>query len=145
MKQATTIFRSPVRTIASVAGSHNRVSTMFFSILSSVVATARSCASTIRSSPPTIAIRAMDFGADSVTSRSGRRVMLPSISLRPSLLEQRHRADRSLRNSWDSSECYLQVTTERQRLQPSGTRPQSSASRYISDRVRTTMLAMEGV
>ena len=59
------------RTIAPVAGSRIRVSTAFFSIQPSVATTARSCASTMGPSPPTIAIRETDLGALSVTSRPG--------------------------------------------------------------------------
>ena len=44
----------------------------FFSIHVSVLSTALSCASTIRSSPPTMSMSDTDLGADSVTSRPGR-------------------------------------------------------------------------
>ena len=82
-KVAATIFWPPARTIAPVAGSRSRVSTAFFSVQPRVALTALSCAATMRSSPPTIAIRDTDFGALSVTSRPGRCVRLPSSSLRP--------------------------------------------------------------
>lgn len=58
--------------IARVAGSRILVSTACSSIQSSVAVTARSCVSTILSSPPTSAMSDTDLGALSVTSQPGR-------------------------------------------------------------------------
>ena len=67
---AAAIFCSPARTIAPVAGSRIRGSTALPSIQASVLPTALSWASTIRSSPPTIAMSETDFAP--IASRRGR-------------------------------------------------------------------------
>ena len=102
-KVAATIFWPPVRTITPVSRSCIRVSTAFFSIHVSVLPTALSWASTILSSPPTIAMSDTDLGADSVTSRPGRCWMLPSKSLRPSWRPPGTLPSRMARNASEST------------------------------------------
>ena len=78
--------------MALLALSCIRVSTAFFSIQPSVAVTALSCASTMRASPPTIAMRLTDLGALRVTSRPGRWVISPSLPRLPKRGPVRHPA-----------------------------------------------------